>query len=180
MITAAIAVKGSASDEFPADFAIVHFTHQFTAPARSEALTEGNAVVAQLRVTAAHAGGGVREKSGWTALVAGKLLVEPGDVPEVVAAMNEVGVSISHISWHLDPDTEARAQRAVRRLAVADAADAANDFAMALGATLGRLNTLADPGLLGAASLQNIGLRPPAGCPRRPGRQPRHAMREST
>ena len=28
---------------------------------------------------------------------------------------------------------------------------------MALGATLGRLNTLADPGLLGAATLQNIG-----------------------
>jgi hypothetical protein len=66
-----------------------------------------------LRVTGAHAGGGVREmkvrslrveelfnfvgpdhvseKSGWTALVAGELLVEPGDVPEVVAAMNEVG-----------------------------------------------------------------------------------------
>ena len=179
MTTATIAVKGSASDEFPADFAIVHFTHQFTAPARSEALAEGNAVVAQLRVTGAHAGGGVREmkvrslrveemfnfvgpdhvreKSGWTALVAGELLVEPSDVPEVVAAMNKVGVSITHISWHLDPDTEARAQRAVRRLAVADAADAANDFAMALGATLGRLNTLTDPGLLGAASLQNIG-----------------------
>jgi len=130
MTTATSAVKGSASDEFPADFAIVHFTHQFTAPARSEALAEGNAVIAQLRVTAAHAGGGVREmkvrslrveemfnfvgpdhvreKSGWTALVAGELLVEPGDVPEVVAAINEVGVSITHSSWHLDPDTEAR------------------------------------------------------------------------
>jgi hypothetical protein len=31
MTTAAIAVKGSASDEFPADVAIVHFTHQLTA-----------------------------------------------------------------------------------------------------------------------------------------------------
>jgi hypothetical protein len=27
MATATIAVKGSASDEFPADFAIAHFTH---------------------------------------------------------------------------------------------------------------------------------------------------------
>jgi len=36
MITATIAVKGSASDELPADFAIVHFTYQFTAgPIRS-------------------------------------------------------------------------------------------------------------------------------------------------
>ena len=106
--------------------------------------------------------------------------MEPGYVPEIVAAMNEVGVSVTHISWHLDPDTEARARRAVRRLAVADAADAANDFAIALGATLGRLNTLADPGLLGAASLQNIGRASWAGCPRRRERQPRHAMREST
>jgi hypothetical protein len=33
--------------------------------------------------------------------------------------------------------------------------DAANDFAFALGATLGRLITLADPGLLGAASFSS-------------------------
>src|SRR5664280_680266 len=131
MTTATSAVKGSASDEFPADFAIVHFTHQFTAPARSEALAEGNAVVAQLRVTAAHAGGGVREmkvrslrveemfnfvgpdhvreKSGWTALVMGELLVEPGDVAEVVAAMNDVGVSSTQMRWDLDRDTGAGA-----------------------------------------------------------------------
>jgi hypothetical protein len=43
----------------------------------------------------------------------------------------------------------------VRRLAVADAVDAAKDFVLALGATLGSLITLADPGLLGAATFQN-------------------------
>ena len=102
MTTATIVVKGSASDEFPADFTVVRFSHQFTAPARSEALVEGNAVVAQLRDNAAQAGAGVREmkvrslwveetfnfvgpdhireQSGWTAQVAGELLVEPGNV----------------------------------------------------------------------------------------------------
>jgi len=54
----------------------------------------------------------------------------------------------------MDRDTESRARRAVRRLAVADAADAANDFAFALGAILGKLITLADPGLLGTSSFQ--------------------------
>jgi hypothetical protein len=174
MTTATIAVKGGASDEFPADFAIVHFVHQFTAPARSEALAGGNAVIAQLRDAAANVGAGVREMkvrslrveetfnyvgpdrirehSGWTAQVEGELLVEPGTIPEAVADLIRTGVSIRHLSWHLDKDTEARAHRAVRRLAVADAVDAANDFAFALGATLGRLITLADPGLLGAAS----------------------------
>lgn len=177
MTTATIAVKGGASDDVPADFAIVHFSHQFTAPARSEVLAEGNAVVAQLRDTAARAGAGVRtmkvrslrveemfnfagpdhvrEQSGWTAQLVGESLVEPVNVPEVVAVLIKIGVSIGHIGWHLDPDTEANAHRAVRRLAVADAKDAANDFALALGATLGRLVTLADPGLLGAASFQN-------------------------
>jgi uncharacterized protein YggE len=177
MNTATIVVKGSASDEFPADFAVVQFSHQFIAPARSEALAEGNAVVAQLRDTTAQAGAGVREmkvrslrveetfnlvgpdrvreQSGWTAQMAGELLAEPGSVREFVAALIKVGVSINHISWHLDPDTEKSAHRAVRRLAVADAVDAANDFAVALGGNVGRLITLADPGLLGAVTLQN-------------------------
>lgn len=176
MTTATIVVKGNASDEFPADFAVVQFSYQFTATARSEALAEGNAVIAQLRDTAAQAGAGVREmrvrslgveemfnlvgpdrvreQSGWTAQVAGELLLEPGNVPEVVAALIKVGVSIRHISWHLDPDTETSAHRAVRRLAVANAVEAANDFAIALGGTVGRLITLADPGLIGAVTFQ--------------------------
>lgn len=177
MTTATIAVKGSASDEFTADFAIVHFGHQFIALARSEALAGGNAVISQLRDVAAHAGAGVREMkvrslraeetfnhvgpdhirehSGWAAQVEGELLAEPGAIPAVIADLIRTGVSIRHLSWHLDPDTEARAHRAVRRLAVADAVDAAKDFALALGATLGSLIALADPGLLGAATFQN-------------------------
>ena len=61
MTTATIAVKGSASDDFPADYALVQFGHEFNAPARSEALAGGNAVIAQLRGAVAQIGAGVRE-----------------------------------------------------------------------------------------------------------------------
>jgi hypothetical protein len=73
-------------------------------------------------------------------------------VSATVASLIQVGVSISHISWHLDPENEANAHRAVRRQAVGDALQAANDFASALGGTVGDLITLADPGLLSAGS----------------------------
>jgi uncharacterized protein YggE len=169
MSTATIAVKGNASEEFPADFAGLHFQHHHTMPARSDALAHGNAVIAQLRDTAAHAQG-VRElkvrslrvddvftrvgpePSGWSAQVAGEAFVEAVDVPEIVAALTKVGVTISHVTWHLDTETATGAHRAVRRQAVANALEAANDFADALGGTVGRLITLADPGLLNAGA----------------------------
>jgi uncharacterized protein len=177
MTTATIAVKGSASDDFPADYAIVHFGLEFNAPARSEALAGGNAVVAQLRESVALVGAGVREMkvqsfrveetfnhvgpdrvrehSAWVAQVGGQLLVEPGTVPAAIAELIRTGVQTHQLTWHLDPDTRLQAHRAVRREAVADAREAANDFALALGADLGRLITLADPGLLGAAVFSN-------------------------
>ena len=177
MTTATIAVKGSASDDFPADYALVQFGHQFNSPARSEALAGGNAVIAQVRETAAQLGVGVREvkvhslrvqetfnhvgpnntreHSGWVAQLGGQLLIEPSTVPVAIAALIKTGVGIDQLSWHLDSDTELKAHRAVRRLAVADAKEAANDFALALGASLGSLITLADPGLLGATAFAN-------------------------
>jgi uncharacterized protein YggE len=179
--TATIAVKGSASDDFPADYAIVHFGHEFSASARSEALTGGNAVIAQLRDNVAHVGAGVREMkvqsfrvdetfnhvgperirehSGWAAHVGGQLLVEPATVPAAIAELIKAGVRTHQLTWHLDPDTQLKAHRAVRRDAVADAREAANDFALALGANLGRLITLADPGLLGATGFTNVATR---------------------
>jgi len=177
MTTATIAVRGSASSEFPADVALVHFQHQFTVPARSEALAHGNAVIAQLRELFDNFTSGVREmkvrslrveewfetvgpdhrreQTGWSSYVSGEVFVEPGYLPEVAAALTKAGVTISNVSWHLDPDSVATAHRSVRRLAVIDAMEAAKDFATALGGTLGRVITLADPGLLGAASFQN-------------------------
>ena len=173
MTTATIAVKGSASDDFPADYATLQFGHEFHAAARSEALAGGNSVITQLRDTVAHVGADVREMkvqslrvqetfdhvgpdhvrehTGWVAQLGGQLLIEPGAVPSSVAELIRIGVTVYQLTWHLDPDTELQAHRAVRRLAVADAKEAANDFALALGADLGSLIALTDPGLLGAA-----------------------------
>ena len=170
MTTATIAVKGSASDDFPADYAIAHFGYEFNAPERSEALAGGNAVVARLRESVAQAVGiremkvhsfrveetynhvgpdHVREHSGWVAQVGGQLLIEPSAVSAAVAELIKTGARTNELTWHLDPDTQLQAHRAVRRQAVANASEAANDFALALGAQMGRLITLADPGLLG-------------------------------
>lgn len=175
MTTATIAVKGSACDDFSADYALVQVGHEFNAPSRSEALVGGNAVIAQVRETAAQLGSGVREvtvnsmrvqetfnhvgpnnireHSGWVAQLGGQLLIEPSTVPAAIAALIKTGVRVDQLSWHLDRDTELQAHRAVRRLAVADAKEAANDFALALGGSLGDLIALADPGLLGATAL---------------------------
>jgi uncharacterized protein len=169
MTTATIAVKGSASDDFPANYAIAHFGYEFVAPARSEALAEANAAIAHLRDTVTDIGAGVREMkvqsfrveetfnhvgvdhirehSGWAAHVGGQVLVEASAVPAAVAQLIKTGASTHQLTWHLDRDTQLQAHRAVRREAVADAREAASDFALALGAELGTLITLADPGL---------------------------------
>ena len=177
MATATIAVKGGASDDFPADFALLRLSNHYTTQDRSEALAGANALIAQVREAAQQLGTGVREvkveflrmietfnqvgleheqeRSGWGAHIAWDLAIEPDTVPVAVAELTSIGVTIHRIIWLLDPDTEARARRAVRRLAVADAKDAANDFALALGGNLGSLITLADPGLLGPGTFQN-------------------------
>jgi uncharacterized protein YggE len=177
MTTATINVKGSASDDFPADFALLRLSHRFTAPARSEALAGGNALVTQLRELAQQLGPGVREikveflrmmetfiqvgleheqePSGWGAHIACRLAIEPDTVSVAVAELSRIGVTIHQIIWLLDPSTEAQARRAVRRSAVVDAKEAADDFALALGATLGHLIALADPGLLSPAAMHS-------------------------
>ena len=177
MSSATIAVKGNASEEFAADFADVHFRHLFTSPSRSDALAHGNAVIAQLRDVGAQSTlrvrdmkirslsveeaftsvepDHVREPTGWSVLVTGEVRADAESVPEVVAALTRVGVTIVNVTWHLEPATEASAQRAVRRQAVDNALEAAIDFAAALGGTLGDLITLADPGLLSAGASGN-------------------------
>ena len=96
-----------------------------------------------------------QEPSGWGAHIACDLAIEPDAVPVAVAELTRIGVTINRIIWLLDSDTEAQARRAVRRLAVADAKNAANDFALALGGILGNLIALSDPGLLGPATFQS-------------------------
>jgi hypothetical protein len=92
----------------------------------------------------------VREPTGWSVLVTGEVRADAESVPEVVAALTRVGVTIVNVTWHLEPATEASAQRAVD-----NALEAAIDFAAALGGTLGDLITLADPGLLSAGASGN-------------------------
>jgi uncharacterized protein YggE len=174
MSTATIAVKGSASEDYPADFAVIHFQYQATMSARSEALTHGNEVIAHLRDVAAQSSPQVRAMTvrslrveeafhsvgpdqsqapaGWIVQVVGETVVVTVSVPAVAAALTKVGVSIGQITWHLEAEAGANAHRAVRRQAVADALEAAHDFAAALGGTVGDLITLADPGLLNAGA----------------------------
>jgi uncharacterized protein YggE len=174
MNTATIAVKGSASAEFTPDFAVAHLSQEFNAPARADALVGGNAAIALLRDTVADIDHGVRElrihslqvhesfrhigpdhvkeSAGWVAQLNGQVLIEAADVRVVYARLIQTGVTIHQLTWHLDRDTERQARRGVRRRAVVDAGEAANDFALALGGQLGALLALADPGLLGAAT----------------------------
>jgi len=170
MNTATIAVNGSASGDFPPDYAVVHVNHQLTMPARSEALAEGNAVISRLRALAATADAGVREVKvrslrasemfnyvsperprepfGWSVQVISEIEVVPTHASTLVAALIKLGISVQYVTWHLDHASEVAAFRAVRRRAVAEAAVAAEDFADALGGALGVLLTLSDPGLL--------------------------------
>ena len=120
MSSATIAVKGNASEEFAADFADVHFRHLFTSPARSDALAHGNAVIAQLRDVGAQSTlrvrdmkirslsveeafttvepDHVREPTGWSVLVTGEVRADAESVPEVVAALTRVGVTIVNVT----------------------------------------------------------------------------------
>jgi uncharacterized protein YggE len=174
MTTATIAVKGSASDEFAPDFAVAHLGQEFNARARADALAGGNAAIAQLRDTVADIGQGVRElrirslqvhetfrhvgpenvreSTGWVAQLSGQVHIDASEVRVAYARLIQTGVVIHQLTWHLDRDTERQSRRAVRRRAVADASEAANDFALALGGQLGALLALADPGLLGATT----------------------------
>ena len=85
---------------------------------------------------------------GHAATVSGTADVTAEEVGVVVTVLVAAGARIGWLGWDLDVDNAA--YRKVRQEAVADAHRAASDFAEAVGASLGALVTLADPGLLGA------------------------------
>ena len=93
-----------------------------------------------------------REHSRWVAHVRGQVRIDTNAVARAVAELLWIGVKLSTPIWRLDHESELRARRAKRRRAEADEREAASDFARALGATLGPLITLADPGLLSAGA----------------------------
>jgi hypothetical protein len=83
---------------------------------------------------------------GHTSSVAGTLDIGAG--PNVGIAVEQIvaaGAEITYVRWALAPDTDA--YRRARKSAVAQAAEAAADFAEATGGQLGALVSLSDPGV---------------------------------
>jgi uncharacterized protein YggE len=164
MSKVAIRVRGSAQREVPPDFAQVSVrvssvdadrdaalaaTAERTARVRSAAeATDGVLQVAFGRISVAvnrrHVDG-VMVEDGYVATMTGTVKVAADDAAALTTAVVAHGADISWVSWTLDDDNPAH--RHVRALAVADAERAAQDFADALGRTLGDLELLADPGL---------------------------------
>jgi len=166
--TASLSVRGSATQEIQPDFAFIAVEVSGRSPEQQTALSVARNTLETLRAGLAAARGvrrsefstvGVHEYSrwdeavqanvagGWLASVWGYVDAEVEAVGSLVAVVTEAGAQVSSLDWRLDADNPA--QREVRRAAVADAARAAEDFATALGRSVGDLITLADPGLLG-------------------------------
>lgn len=82
----------------------------------------------------------------WTATVSGTVRVNPEAAGRIVGLIDALTIQVSYLTWHLDKENTA--MRDVRKEAVDVAHAAAQDFADALGKTLGEALTIADPGLL--------------------------------
>jgi uncharacterized protein YggE len=87
---------------------------------------------------------------GYSAALTGTAEIVVREVAGVIERLVAAGARIGWVGWDIDRDNPA--YREARKLAVGDAHRAAVDFADAIGADLGSLATLADPGLLAAGS----------------------------
>lgn len=172
--TTTVSVRGDAELEVAPDFATVSLACTSRAPASDDALRAAGRLAEQVRaVLTDRAGvrtftiGRVRVsevthwdrereqhlRTGYSATVSGRADIGTAAVGPTVTALVTAGAQISWVSWGLFTDNAA--YREVRKLAVAEAHRAAEDFADAVGAPLGVLVTLADPGLLGAGVPQD-------------------------
>jgi uncharacterized protein YggE len=82
----------------------------------------------------------------WRASLGGTADVDAAHAGRLAGALVAAGAELLGITWRVDETNPAH--REVRRLAVADARRAADDFAHALGGSTGRLLQIADPGLI--------------------------------
>ena len=83
---------------------------------------------------------------GHTSSVTGTLDLDAGvELGSIVEQIVAAGADITYVRWALAPDTDAH--RRARKAAVAQAVEAAADFAEATGGQLGALATLSDPGV---------------------------------
>ena len=164
-----VSVRGTARLEVDPDYGTVSFSVEAEASTSPKALERAATVADACRAVLADAAGvrrsevgrvRVHERRHWSeqrdrwiadgfaASVSGSTDVDVAEVGRVVGALVEVGAVVGWVGWSLDDDNVAH--REVRKLAVGEAHRAAVDFADAVGAPLGPLVTLADPGLLGA------------------------------
>lgn len=176
--TTTVSVRGDAELEVAPDDATVSFACTSRAAASDDALRSAGRLAEQVRaVLTDRAGvetftiGRVRVSEvthwdregeqpihdGYSATVSGRADVDTAEVGPTVTALVAAGAQISWVSWGLRSDNPA--YREVRKLAVAEAHRAAEDFADAVGVPLGVLITLADPGLLGAGVPQQHDVR---------------------
>jgi len=176
-----LSVRGEATLEVPADYAVVSV--QVTGRDADRELAMGSvADVAEGVRAAVAAATGVRRsalsrlrvvevqewddakrqqiRGGWEASMSGSLELDAAEVGQVAAAVVQAGAQVTWVDWRVEQGNPGH--REVRRLAVLDAARAAADFAAALGGSAGTLLQLADPGLLesGGGGFRNAGATP--------------------
>ena len=86
-------------------------------------------------------------RTGWQASRTSVVeITDLSRVGDLLALMTRAGAAISGVSWQLDPHNDAFAE--ARRRAGEDARGRADQYAEALGVTLGEVAWVAEPGLL--------------------------------
>lgn len=165
---ATLRVRGTATAEAVADFAVLSIAIAHESTTADEAVQRASVTATHLRRTLE--GEDVRRfslsglmtsrtyrweertgeqvASGWQVTVSGNANVLAPHVATVAGRVNAAGAELGSVRWELETDNPIH--REVRRSAVAAAYRAAEDFADALDRVLGSLRALADPGLLGA------------------------------
>jgi uncharacterized protein len=163
---ASLSVRGTATLEIPPDFGFIALAITDRNRDRDVALSSVRSKLETLRASLA-AAEGVRKaefpgvsvneygqwdeptqshiNGGWMASLSGNVESAVDVVGSVVMMAIAAGAHV-WLDWKIEDDNPG--YREVRRRAVADAARAAEDFADALGRSVGHLVALADPGLL--------------------------------
>jgi uncharacterized protein len=99
----------------------------------------------------------VSVRVGWQASLGGTADVEAAHAGKLAGDVVAAGAELLGVTWRVDETNPAH--REVRRLAVADARRAADDFAHALGGSTGRLLQIADPGLISSTDSISLSSR---------------------
>lgn len=164
--SATVIVRGRASREVEPDYAVISTAIEATAAEQHDAMRQVARIADDLR-DGIGATPGVRTfllpqvrvqrnqrwderrqtsiPTDWTASVSGNVECAREAAGALVALIGGAGAQVMWVSWEVDRANPNH--REVRREAVADAVQAAEDFAAAVGRDLGPLLSLADEGL---------------------------------